>query len=137
MLMPMAKKKITREEIEAVIEEIKSGKLNKTKLTIDFMDSYVAKVHPEKIDEWIKNCLSIPEKSKKIGGKEKLSKDVQEIRKYFIATFFPEQTEEAKEAEKERAKKEREAKKAAQEAKKNLSPEELFRQRMNELAEEE
>ena len=130
----MAKKEYTRESIAADIESFKAGKLSKTNLTIDFMDAYVAKFQPEKIDEWIKKCVSIPMVKRKIGGNEKEVKDSKAIREYFIATFFPEQTEEAKKAAKEAANKAREAAKAAKEAEKKLSPADLLRKKMEELA---
>lgn len=111
----MAKKVFTVESITADVEAFKAGEFSKTNMSVDWMDNYVAKIEPKTIDKYIKDCMKIPMAKHKIGGVEKEVKDTKAIRKYFIATYFPEYTEEAlnakKEAEKRRKRKKRRQKK--------------------------
>ena len=132
----MAKKEYTRESVAADIASFINGEFSKTNMTIDFMDSYVAWFKPETVDEWVKKCLTIPMISRKIGGVEKSVKDSKAIREYFIATYVPDHTDEAKKNAKEAKKALRAAEKAKKEAEKNLSPEEKLRQKMQKLANE-
>lgn len=131
----MAKKEYTREGIRADIEAFCEGKFSKTNMTIDFMDAYVAWFRPETIDTWIAKCLEIPMTTRKIGGADKNAKDIKQIRKLFIDTYFPEQSDEAKQAMKEAKKAEREAKRAEKEAEKNMTDAERLRKKMELLAE--
>ena len=130
----MAKKEYTRESVSAGIEAFINGKFSKTNMTIDFMDAYVAYFKPETIDAWIAKCLSIPMTTREIGGKMKEVKDSKAIREYFIATYFPDYTEEAKRKAKENDKALRKADKEKKEAIKKMSPAERLRYKMNELA---
>lgn len=131
----MAKKEYTREGIRADIEAFCEGKFSKTNMTIDFMDAYVAWFRPETIDTWIAKCLEIPMTTRKIGGVDKDAKDIKQIRKIFIDTYFPEQSDEAKQAMKEAKKAEREAKRKEKEAEKNMTDAERLRKKMELLAE--
>ena len=130
----MAKKEYTRESISADIEAFVNGKFSKTNMTIDFMDAYVAFFKPETIDTWIAKCLAIPMTTREIGGVEKSVKDSKKIRAYFIETYFPEHTDEAKKQAKEAKKKAKDLKKQAEEAEKAMSPADRLRQKMNRLA---
>ena len=131
----MAKKEYTRESIAADIEAFCDGKFSKTNMTVDFMDAYVAWFRPETIDTWIAKCLEIPMTKRKIGGEDKDVKDIKQIRKLFVDTYFPAQSDDAKQAEKDRKKAEREAKKAEKEAEKNMTDAERLRLKMERLAE--
>ena len=133
----MAKKEYTREDIAKAIEEFckEKGSFSKTSMTIDFMDAYVAWFRPETIETWISNCLEIPMTTRKIGGEERQVKDIKQLRKLFIDTYFPEQSDDAKEAEKARKKAEREAEKARKEAEENMTDAEKLRLKMERLAE--
>ena len=97
---------------EKFLEEIeifrKQDKINKTMLSLDWMDNYVAKVCPEKIEEYIKACAKIKKRPDKNG---EMRKDVSGVRDFFIETFLPDLTDDAIKARKE-------AKKAAKEAEK-------------------
>lgn len=130
----MAKKEYTRESISADIEAFINGKFSKTNMTIDFMDAYVAYFKPETIEAWIAKCLSIPMTTREIGGTKKNVKDSKAIREYFIATYFPDQTDEAKKKAKEAKRAFREAEKAKKEAEKNMSDSDRLRHKMAELA---
>lgn len=132
----MKEKTFTREEIENTIAEFKANGLNKTKLTRDFMDNVVAKLHPEDINEWVEKCSSFPAKTRKIGGVEKNVPDDKSVRKYFIEKYLPEFTDEAVAEAKAKKKAEREARKAEREAEKNKTPEEKFRDKMARLSKE-
>ena len=128
-------KKYTKEKLLENAESFRSGKgFTKTDMNIDWIDSYVAKIHPDDIEEWIKTCMDIPMKNRKIGTDEKEAKDIKAIRKAFIAKYFPEQTDEAIEKKKEEERKRKEELKKQKEAEKKLSPEEKMRKRMEELA---
>lgn len=131
----MAKKKeFTIESLTADVEAFKNGHFSKTNMTTDWMDAYVAKFHSDEIEAWITKCLSIPMATREIGGVERKVMDSKAIREYFIATYFPDYTDEAKELAKQKKKSEREQAKAKKEAEKNLTPEEKLRAKMQELA---
>ena len=132
----MKEKIFTREEIENTIAEFKTNGLNKTKLTRDFMDNFVAKLHTEDMDQWVEKCLSFPATTRKIGGVEKTVPDDKSVRKYFIEKYLPEFTDEAVAVAKAKKKAEREARKAEREAEKNKTPEEKFRDKMARLSKE-
>ena len=149
----MAKKKVyTKESLIADAESFRKedkGGFNKTAMTLDWMDNYVAKVEPETSEEWMDMCLNIPLKTLKDkdgndktrtvknDGTEKTveeqRKDIGVIREKFIAKYFPNQTDEAIEKRKEEEKKRKEKEKAEKEEMKNLSPEERFRKKMEKL----
>ena len=131
----MAKdRNISRETLIADAENFVAGEFSKTNMTINWMDNYVAKIQPNKVDEWIKVCCAIPEKTRTDG---KIIKDEKAIREVFIATFFPDQTEEAKKKAKEAKKALREAEKAKKEAMEKLSPAERLRIKLADLSKEE
>lgn len=130
----MAKKaEYTRDSIAADIENFRVGKFSKTNMTIDFMDAYVAWFAPETIETWIAKCLSIPMVNRKIGGVDKKVKDSKAIRELFIATYFADYTDEAKEAAKKLKKEERAKKKAEKEAAKTRTDEEKLRDKFAKL----
>lgn len=131
----MAKKEFSVEAFTAFIEEVEEKKaLNKTKLTIDFMDAFVGMMHPEDIDTWVEKCLSFPAITRKIGGKEREMKDDVSVRAYFIATYFPNYTEAALEAAKAAAKAAKDAAKAEKEMFDKMTPAEQFRYKMEKFA---
>lgn len=113
-------KNYTKEEISEVIEK---KPIKHTALTIDFMDSYIACFKPNDTEQWIKECLKIEKVARKINGVETQVKDTASIREYFLKTYFPTETKEARKAAKEEAK----AKK------KNMSDEDKLRAKIEEL----
>lgn len=131
----MPKKEYTREQIAEDIVNFTSDnqKFSKSTMTIDWMDTYVAKFQPDKVEDWIKTCLSIPMVDRKIGGKEKSAKNVKAIRNKFLEMFFPDYSDEALKKKKEAEKAKKQAKRAEKEAEKNLTPEEKFRKKMESL----
>ena len=129
----MANKTFKKKELQATAEEfIKNEKINKTILSLDWMDAYVAKLHPDKIEEYAKKCASFETKTGEKDNKKRI--DIKEIRKYFISEFFPDLTEEAIEKRKAEAKAKKEAEKAKKE---ELTPEQIIAKKLKELAEEE
>lgn len=132
----MAKKEYTIESITADIEAFKNGKFSKTNMTIDFMDNYVAKFQPNTINQWVEKCYSMPMIKRKIGGNEREIKDTKAIREYFIATYFPDFTEDAIKANKEAKKAKKKAEKELKEAEKNLSDKDKFIAKMKRLSSE-
>ncbi len=131
----MASKKFTRAELEATVKKfLEEQKLNKTTLSFDWMDNYVAKFYPEKIGEWVKKCASIPKKPREADGKE--VKDIEAVRTAFIAEYFPDFTEEAIEKRKAEKKAQREAEKAEKERIKALPLEEQLKLRLEALKED-
>lgn len=132
----MAEKKFTKAELEATAKRfIEEMKLNKTTLSFDWMDNYVAKLFPEKIDEWVKKCASIPKKPREKDNKP--VKDIEAVRTAFIAEFFPDFTEEAIEKRKAEKKAQREADKAEKERIKALPLEEQLKLRLERLTKED
>lgn len=127
------KKKFKKAELEAQVKEfLEKNKINKTMLTLDWMDSYVAKFHPEKIEEYAKKCASFLTKKGELD--EKMRVDIKAIREYFIAEFLPALTDEAI------LKRKIEEKKKALEEKmkeKKLSPEEIIKQKLHKLMKED
>lgn len=132
----MLKDKVyTKEELLENAEAFRSEKgFTKTDMNIDWMDNYVAKIHPEDIEEWIKICMAIPLKKRKIGKDNKNAKDIKAIRKAFLSKYFPEQTDEAKEKKKEEERRIKEEEKNRKEEEAKLTPEERMRKKMAELA---
>ena len=129
----MANKTFKKKELQEKAQEfISNGKINKTILTLDWMDSYVAKLCPEKIDEYAKKCASFEIKADGKDSKKRI--DIKGIREYFIAEFFPTLTDEAIAQRKAAAKAEEEAKKANAE---KLTPEQQIAKKLKELAEED
>lgn len=129
----MANKTFKKKELQEKAQEfISNEKINKTILTLDWMDSYVAKLCPEKIDEYAKKCASFEIKADGKDSKKRI--DIKGIREYFIAEFFPTLTDEAIAQRKAAAKAEEEAKKANAE---KLTPEQQIAKKLKELAEEE
>lgn len=129
----MANKTFKKKELKEKAQEfISNEKINKTILTLDWMDSYVAKLCPEKIDEYAKKCASFEIKADGKDSKKRI--DIKGIREYFIAEFFPTLTDEAIAQRKAAAKAEEEAKKANAE---KLTPEQQIAKKLKELAEEE
>lgn len=127
----MKKENITIEEVEKILDEaFKDGKLNKSKLTVDFMDAFVGFKHKEDIDEWTDKCLAIPMVKRKIGGRYVDTKDAKKIREYFLEKYYPEYTEEG--IKKAKAEKKANAEKAKEEKERlsKLTPEEKFRAKM-------
>ncbi len=129
----MANKKFKKKELQEKAEEfIKAEKINKTILTLDWMDSYVAKLFPEKIEEYAKKCATFETKADGKDSKKRI--DIKSIREYFIQEFFPSLTDEAIAARKAAKKAEEEAKKAKAET---LTPEQQIAKKLKELAEED
>ena len=129
----MANKTFKKKELQEKAQEfIGKEKINKTILTLDWMDSYVAKLCPEKIDEYAKKCASFEIKADGKDSKKRI--DIKGIREYFIAEFFPTLTDEAIAQKKAAQKAEAEAKKAKEE---KLTPEQQIAKKLKELAEEE
>lgn len=128
--MPQIKypsKKEIREDIAKWYKDGEPFKINKTTLSIPWMDAYVVKFHPEKKEEWANFCASIPPVPKKQKSKDEKGEEIfiimkdnedneitipqiKTIRDKFITDFFPDFTDEAIEARK-KAKKEAKAKK--------------------------
>lgn len=134
-------KEYTKEQIEKDIEALKKGKLSKSKLTLDFMDSYVAYFQPNKIEEYAKKCASITEKTREIKkedskdkGKKISVKDIKGVRDYFLETFFYEQSEKGLEEAKAEKKKAKEKEKAQKEAEKNMTTEERIKAKLIKIA---
>lgn len=128
----MKDRNIAKEKLEADVKKfLEDKKLNKTTLSLDWMDNYVAKFHPEKIVEWAKKCASIPKKARVNDGK--LVKDIEAVRTAFIAEYFPDFTEQAIKDRKAKELAEKEAKKAENERIKNLPLEERLRLELEKL----
>lgn len=128
----------TKAQILVDVENFKNNKFSKTKMSVEWMDSYVAKVEPDTIDSWIEKCIAIQMTNRTINDKEIAFKDVKAIREAFIATYFPDFTEEAKKLAKEEERKRKKAEKEAlKEAEKNLSPEEKMRRKLEQLKNQE
>jgi len=126
------RKNIAKEILEADVKKfLEDKKLNKTTLSLDWMDNYVAKFHPEKIVEWAKKSASIPKKAREKDGK--LVKDIETVRTAFIAEFFPDFTEEAIKERKAKEQAEKEAKKAEKERINALPLEERLRLELEKL----
>lgn len=127
----MKKEISTIEDVERILgEAIKDGKLNKSKLTIDFMDAFVGFKHKEDIDEWVEKCISIPMEKRNIGGHSVEIKDVKKIREYFLEKYYPEYTEEGIKKAKAEKKAQAEKEKAEKERLSKLTPDEKFRAKM-------
>lgn len=132
-------KTFSKESLLETVEEFrKDNKVNKSLLTFDWMDNFVAKICPDRIDEYSKACAKIQKVTKK--NETGTVKNIKEVREYFLKTFLPDLTDEAIEERKEQ---ERLAKlKAKEEAKKekerlaNLSVEEQIKERLKKLIEE-
>ena len=119
---------------ESISEVLSQRPINHTALTIDLMDAYVAWFEPEDIDTWVKTCVSFPKVKQKINGVETYVKKVKAVRKYFLETYFPTETKEAREADKKAKKEAKEAaKEAAKAQKKNMSDEDKLRAKIEEL----
>lgn len=134
------KKDFSKKTLLEQAEAFRNGEFKKfslTNMTVEWMDNYVAKLHPETIDAWCDKCITFPLVKRTIGGRDVEVKDVKVIRAYFVDTYFPEQSEEAKQAEKALQQAEKARLKAEKEAFKKLSPEEQFRQKMKQLASEQ
>lgn len=132
----MAEKNIAKAELKKAVALFnKAGQIDKTVLTIDWMDNYVAKFHPEKLEEYAKKCASIPPITVNLTASEKTRQkvDIKKVREYFIGEFFPELTDEKV---KERKKAEKASKKKKKEEKKKLSPEEKILEKLKRLQEE-
>lgn len=123
----MAKKVYTRESLKQDVKNYIEGKLSKTKITVDWMDAYVAKLAPKTVDEYIKKCLSIPPVKRTIKGKETEYIDSKAIRAYFFETYFKDIDEKAK------AYKKKSAEQAKKEKLRTATPEEKFIIKMVEL----
>lgn len=132
----MAKEKITAAQIQEDINGfIKKGQFNKTTLSLDWMDNYVAKFKAETLEDWAKFCAAVP---KFIREKDKKAVvDVKAVREHFIKTYFPDYTDEAVEDRKAKKKAEREAQRAEKEKEKNLSLEEKLLLKLKRLKDEE
>jgi len=125
-------KDIPQEELQATVDKFKKdGKLNKTTLSLVWMDNYVAKFHPEKIDEWATKCALIPKKTRKKDGLA--VKDVEAVRNIFIKDYFPDYTDDAIKDRKAADKAKKEAEKAEQERINNLPLEEQLKLRLQKL----
>lgn len=129
----MAKKVYTRESIAADVEAFKKGEFKKINMTLDWMDSFVAYCRPETVEEYIKACSAIAPITRKDGDKTIERRNLTEVRKYFIATYFPDFTDEALKAAKEARKAARSAAAAAKEAEKAMSVEDKFKAKMAKL----
>lgn len=129
----MAKKVYTRESIAADVEAFKKGEFKKINMTLDWMDSFVAFCRPDTVEEYIKACSAIPAITRTEGDKKIERRDLAEVRKYFIATYFPDFTDEALEAAKEARKAARAAAAAAKKAEKAMSAEDKFKAKMAKL----
>ena len=109
----------------------------KTKMSIDWMDAYVAYNHPDKVEEWITACLKFEAKKQDYkaedGTRTREMRDVKAVRDYFIATFFQDKTKEAIEAQKEKEKEERRKRKEEKEARKAMTAEEKLRDKFKQL----
>lgn len=117
----MKKTSLTKEEVDEIVEVHIKEKLNKTKLQLPFMDSYVAFYHPDKVEEWVDECLALGRVDRKVGGKDTKIKDVVGVRKLFLKKFFPDYTDEAINARKEEERARKQAKKAEKDADSKLS----------------
>lgn len=127
----MKKEISTVEEVDKILDEIiKDGKLNKAKLTVDFMDAFVGLKHKDDIDEWTEKCLDIPMKERTIGSNNVDARDAKVIRKYFIEKYYPEYTEEAIKKAKEEKRAIAKAEKAEKERLSKLSTADKFRAKM-------
>ena len=127
----------TKEQILKDVEELKNGKFSNSKITLDWMDSYVAYFREDKVDEYAAKCASIPVKIRKIekeGSKDKGKqieyKDVKGVREYFLETFFYDQSEKGKKEAKLKKQQEREQAKLKKEQEKNMSPEEKIKAKL-------
>lgn len=125
----MAKKVFTKESIQADIDKfIEDGQFNKTTVSMDWMDAYVAKFQPADIATYVKDCLAIPAITTS-NGKER--KDTKGVREYFMKKYFPDYTDEAVEARKAEAKKKREEELAEKKRLENASLEEQLIAKLN------
>lgn len=126
-------KVFTKEELEAEIKKFQEEmKINKTKLSLNWMDSYVLTFFPEKAKEWGNKCAAIPKAIRK-NGKE--AKNVERVREAFIKEFFPDYTDEAIKKRKEEKIAKRKAEKEEKEHFKSLSPEEQIELRLKKMRE--
>lgn len=112
----------------------KAGKPNLTTMSVDWCDKYVAKAHPEDLEEYTKACLSIPQKERLNNSP---AKNVKAIRNYVIEHYFPQWTEEALKKAKQEKKEKREAEKAEKEKLKSQSLEEQLKARLEALKKED
>ena len=117
----MKKTSLTKEEVDEIVEVHIKEKLNKTKLQLPFMDSYVAFYHPDKVEEWVDECLAIERVDRKVGGKDTKIKNVAGVRKLFLEKFFPYYSDEAIKARKEEERARKQAIKAEKDADSKLS----------------
>ena len=140
----MAKeKKYTKAQLEAKAKDfLEKGKLNKTTLSLAWMDSYVAKLFPDRITEYAKACAELPtvkqERTKADGTKQDVEvKDIEGVRKVFLKMFFPDFTEDAIKERNAEKKAQREAEKAEKKRREALPLEEQLALRLKDLAKEE
>lgn len=136
----MAKKVIksyTEESLRADANKFEHEEgFKKTDMTIDWMDAYVALIHPERIDEWVKCCVDVEPKDTKATDKNGdiiRRIDGKTIRNNFIEMFFPNMTDEAIKARKDAEKARKEAERAEKERVEQLSPEEKLRYKLEKL----
>lgn len=134
-----SKKEITIEQVNADIAKWTaegSKGFNKTKMTLDWMDTYVACNKPDEIEKWAKECAGIdPKEITDKNGNQFTRANVAEVVKLFLNTFFPDFTDEAIAKKKEEAKKKKQAEKEEAEALKQLSPEEQILAKLNKIKE--
>lgn len=118
-------KKTLDENVKDFTSDSKTKTFTKTKMTTNWMDSYVFFYAQERWEEWSKALEKIPYKEQTFGTSDKKHKatDIKAIRDKFLEMFLPDYTDEAiekreKEAKEER-RREREAKRELEEAEKN------------------
>ena len=142
-------KTYSREELLEIKDKLilSNGTVNKQLLTIDYMDNYAAKLGTEKEKEsYIGKVVAIPMEDilsaadrtpqKKSDGTTKQRVNKKAVMNAFLEVFFPEYTDEAIEKKKEEKRLAKEAAKKAKEEEKNLTPEEIFRRKMEKLGKE-
>lgn len=122
---------------------------DRTILSIDLMDMWVAVNHPETIDKWVEECSKfedIPLNGKNENGEtvQKKAKDGtpitrkdrKSIMKYFLETYdeFKEYTDEAREERKNKKTSKWEEKQRENERIRAMTPEERFKEKMERLS---
>lgn len=121
---------------------------DRTKLSIDLMDMWVAVNHPETIDEWVRKCSECEDKilkTKNENGEEVprtdkdgnpiTRKDRKAIIKHFLESYkeFEEYTDKARQERRENSKSEWQRKIEENNRIRNMTPEERFKEKMNRL----
>lgn len=121
---------------------------DRTILSIDLMDMWVAVNHPETIDEWVRKCSECEDKTlyttnengERIARTDKdgnhiTRKDRKAIIKLFLDSYseFEEYTDRARQARKDNSKSEWQRKLDENNRIRNMTPEERFKEKMNRL----